>query len=396
MWLRDRQQELSIAPLWRLGFRPFFLAGAVFAVLAIGLWAAALWGLLPGWQPVGGSLAWHRHELPFGFAVAIITGFLLTAVQNWTGRPGLSGWPLVALFGLWLLARLAWLLGAPLPLLLALQLPFLPLLALVLGRQLWRVRQWRNFPLVAVVLLMAACEWLLLYGLAVGDDSLQRRGALAGLWLIGALVSVIGGRVMPFFTQRGLNRPQPFAPRPRLDAVTLLASLALALLFASGLALQPQSWMAPLVLGLAGLHVMRLWHWYDAGIWRVPLLWSLHLAYAWLPLALLGLAAWSLGWLSNVSLAYHALALGCVGGAILAMLARVSLGHTGRPLQPPAAIGWAFAMLQLGALARVLLVPFAPMLGLGLSSLLWMAAFALFLRYYAAMFWTARVDGQPG
>jgi uncharacterized protein involved in response to NO len=233
VWLRDRQQELSIAPLWRLGFRPFFLAGAVFAVLAIGLWAAALWGLLPGWQPVGGSLAWHRHELPFGFAVAIIAGFLLTAVQNWTGRPGLSGWPLVALFGLWLLARLAWLLGAPLPLLLALQLPFLPLLALVLGRQLWRVRQWRNFPLVAVVLLMAACEWLLLYGLAVGDDSLQRRGALAGLWLIGAL-------------------------------------------------------------------------------------------------------------------------------------------------------------------ARVLLVSVAPMLGLGLSSLLWVAAFALFLRYYAAMFWTARVDGQPG
>jgi uncharacterized protein involved in response to NO len=396
MLLRDRQQELSIAPLWRLGFRPFFLAGAAFAVLAIGLWAAALWGLLPGWQPVGGSLAWHRHELPFGFAVAIIAGFLLTAVQNWTGRPGLSGWPLAALFGLWLLARLAWLLGAPLGLLLLLQLPFLPVLAWLLGRQLWQVRQWRNYPLVVVVLLMAACEWLLLYGLALGDDNLQRRGALAGLWLIGALVSIIGGRVLPFFTQRGLNRPQPFAPRPRLDGLTLLASLALALSFATGLALQPSLWMLPLLLGLALLHVLRLCHWYDAGIWQVPLLWSLHLAYAWLPLAILGLAAWHLGWLHNASLAYHALALGAVGGVILAMLARVSLGHTGRPLLPPAAISWAFASLQLGVLARVLLVPFAPLLGLVLSSLLWMAAFALFLRYYAAMFWTARVDGQPG
>lgn len=396
MQLRDRQQELAIAPLWRLGFRPFFLGGALFAVLVIGLWAAVLLGYLPGWQPAGGSLAWYRHELPFGFAGAIIAGFLLTAVQNWTGRPGLSGWPLAGLFVLWLLARLAWLFGAPLSLLLALQLPFLPLLALLLGRQLWVVRQWRNYPLVVVVLLMAGCEWLLLYGLALGDDALQRRGALAGLWLIAALVSIIGGRVIPFFTQRGLNQGAPATPRPRLDLLVLVLSLGLALLFASGLALQPSLWLLPLLLVLVALHGLRLWHWYSAGIWRVPLLWSLHLAYAWLPLALLALAAWHAGWLGNSSLAYHALALGTVGGAILAMLARVSLGHTGRPLQPPAAISWAFASLQLAVMARVLLVPFAPAAGLGLSSLLWIAAFALFVRHYAVMFCTARVDGQPG
>ncbi|MFI8380948.1 NnrS family protein [Pseudomonas sp. NPDC079086] len=396
MQLRDRQQELAIAPLWRLGFRPFFLGGALFAVLAIGLWAAALLGYLSGWQPVGGSLAWHRHELPFGFAGAIIAGFLLTAVQNWTGRPGLSGWPLAGLFALWLLARLAWLLDAPLPLLLALQLPFLPLLALLLGRQLWAVHQLRNYPLVLVVLLMAGCEWLLLYGLALGDDALQRRGALAGLWLIAALVSIIGGRVIPFFTQRGLNRLAPVAPRPRLDLLVLVLSLSLALLFACGLVMQPSLWLLPLLLVLVALHGLRLWRWYDAGIWRVPLLLSLHLAYAWLPLALLALAAWHIGWLSNVSLAYHALALGTVGGAILAMLARVSLGHTGRPLQPPAVMGWAFASLQLAVMARVLLVPLAPAAGLGLSSLLWVVAFTLFVRHYAVMFWTARVDGQPG
>nr|MBP8237340.1 NnrS family protein [Pseudomonas sp.] len=317
-------------------------------------------------------------------------------VQNWTGRPGLSGWPLAGLFVLWLLARLAWLFGAPLSLLLALQLPFLPLLALLLGRQLWVVRQWRNYPLVVVVLLMAGCEWLLLYGLALGDDALQRRGALAGLWLIAALVSIIGGRVIPFFTQRGLNQGAPATPRPRLDLLVLVLSLGLALLFASGLALQPSLWLLPLLLVLVALHGLRLWHWYSAGIWRVPLLWSLHLAYAWLPLALLALAAWHAGWLGNSSLAYHALALGTVGGAILAMLARVSLGHTGRPLQPPAAISWAFASLQLAVMARVLLVPFAPAAGLGLSSLLWIAAFALFVRHYAVMFCTARVDGQPG
>jgi uncharacterized protein involved in response to NO len=387
---------LSIAPFWRLGFRPFFLAGGAFALLAIGIWIVHLLGYLPAWQPLGGSLAWHRHEMPFGFGVAIIAGFLLTAVQNWTGRPGLSGRPLAALFGLWLLARLAWLVGAPLVLLLAVQLPFLPLLAWAVGRQLLAAGQRRNYPLVLVLLLMAGCEYVLLYGLALGDETLQRRGALAGLWLIGALLSVIGGRVIPFFTQRGVGRISAFAPQPRLDLLVMLLSLAAALSFVVGDKLQPQPWLAPLFLALTLLHGLRLLHWFDPGIRRVPLLWSLHAAYAWLPVATLGLALWHLGLLDQASPGHHALAVGAVAGVILAMLARVSLGHTGRPLQAPRAMSWAFASLQLAALLRVLLVPWAPLSGLGLASACWMLAFALFLRHYAVMFWRARVDGQPG
>jgi uncharacterized protein involved in response to NO len=394
--LRDRTRELTIAPLWRLGFRPFFLAGSAFALLAIGLWIAHLLGYLPAWQPAGGSLAWHRHEMPFGFGVAIVAGFLLTAVQNWTGRPGLSGRPLAALFGLWLLARLAWLTEVPLSLLLAVQLPFLPLLAGIIGRQLRAAGQRRNYPLVLVLLLMTGCEYLLLYGLALGDETLQRRGALAGLWLLGALVSVIGGRVIPFFTQRGVGRISPYAPQPRLDLLVMLLSLGAALSFALGHNLQPQPWLAPLFLALTLVHGLRLRHWYDDGIWRAPLLWSLHAAYAWLPLATLGLALWHLGLLVQASLGHHALAVGAVAGVILAMLARVSLGHTGRPLQAPRAMGWAFASLQLAALLRVLLVPWAPVSGLWLSGACWMLAFALFLRHYAALFWRPRVDGQPG
>lgn len=396
MLLHDRARELAIPPLWRLGFRPFFLGGAAFALLAMALWLGALQGWLPGWQPASGSLAWHRHELPFGFGVAIVAGFLLTAVQNWTGRPGLSGRPLVALFGLWLAARLAWLAGAPLGLLLLLQLPFLPLLAGLLGRQLLAARQRRNYPLVGVLLALAACEYLLLYGLVLGDDALQRRGALAGLWLIGALVSIIGGRVIPFFTQRGLGRADAFAPQPRLDLLVLLLTLAIALTFAAGQGLQPQPWLAPALLLLALLHGLRLWHWYDPGLWRVPLLWSLHLAYAWLALAALGLALWHLGLQPQASLGHHALAVGAVGGMILAMLARVSLGHSGRPLQAAPAMAWAFASLQLAALLRVLLVPWAPLVGLWLSGACWLLAFALFLRHYAALFWLPRADGQPG
>ncbi|WP_369958486.1 NnrS family protein [Pseudomonas benzenivorans] len=396
MLLHDRAQALAIAPLWRLGFRPFFLGGAVFAVLALGLWLAALQGWLGAWRPVGGSLAWHRHELPFGFGVAIIAGFLLTAVQNWTGRPGLAGRPLAALFGLWLAARLAWLGGAPLPLLLALQLPFLPLLALLLGRQLWAARQRRNYPIVGVLLALAACECLLLQGLVLGDEAVQRRGALTGLWLIGSLVGLIGGRVIPFFTQRGLGQLQATTPQPRLDLLVLLLSLLIAALLAAGLGLQSRPWLAVPLLALALLHGLRLRRWYAPGIWRVPLLWSLHLAYAWLALDALGLALWHLGLQPQASLGYHALAVGAVGGMILAMLARVSLGHTGRPLQPAPAMTWAFASLQLAALLRVLLAPWLPAAGLWLSGACWLLGFALFLRHYAGLFCQPRVDGQPG
>lgn len=189
MQLLDRQQALAIAPLWRLGFRPFFLAGALFALLAVALWAAALHGLTNPAVP-GGMLAWHRHEMPFGFGLAIIAGFLLTAVQNWTGRPGLSGRPLIALFGLWLTARLAWFAPVPLHLLIAVQLAFIGLLITQMARQLIAARQRNNYPILLVLSLLALCQSLTLAGLAMGDDDLQRRGALAALWLIAVMLSL--------------------------------------------------------------------------------------------------------------------------------------------------------------------------------------------------------------
>lgn len=395
MLLSEPDLGLTTRPIWRLGFRPFFLAGSTFAVLAIGLWTVLLNGWLSHWQPTGGSLAWHRHEMPFGFGAAIIAGFLLTAVQNWTGRPGLRGRPLALLFLVWLLARLAWLCALPLLVLIPLQLAFLPLLAGVIGTQLYVVRQRHNYPIVLVLTLMTLCQAQALYGLALGDDALQRRGVLAALWLVAALIGIIGGRVIPFFTLRGLGLNQPVKSSPRLDLLGLACALLVAGLSAAGYNLIRLPWLAPLFLLLVGLHGLRLWRWYQPGIWRVPLLWSLHLAYAWLALAALGMAAWHLGLLDQPSLATHALAVGGMGGLILAMLARVSLGHTGRPLQPPVAIGWAFAALHVGALSRVLLAPLLPA-GLWLAALAWVVAFLLFLRHYAVLLCQARPDGQSG
>ena len=391
MQLLDRKQALAIAPLWRLGFRSFFLAGALFALFAVALWAAALHGLTSPAVP-GGMLAWHRHEMPFGFGLAIIAGFLLTAVQTWTGSPGLSGRPLIALFGLWLAARLVWFFPAPLALLAVLQLAFIGLFIAQMARQLIAARQRNNYPILLVLSLLALCQSLSLAGLVLGDDGLQRRGALGARLLMAVMVSLIGGGVVPVLTQRGRGRIEAFAAHPWQDRLLLVCGVLVAALFASGHNLRPSSWLAVPFIVLSVLHGLRLWRWHLRGVWRVPLLWSLHLAYAWLLLATLGMAAWHLGWLTQPSLANHALAVGAMGGLILAMMARVSLGHTGRALQPPKAMTWAFGLLNLGALIRVA----AGSSWLWLAALCWAVAFALFAWYYASMLCQARVDGHPG
>ncbi|RDS86947.1 NnrS family protein, partial [Pseudomonas fluorescens] len=177
------------------------------------------------WQPPGGWLAWHRHELLFGFGVAIIAGFLLTAVQTWTGRPGISGNALALLAGVWLAARLGWLFNLHWPLLAVLELTFPLAVAGVMGWTLWQVRQKRNYPIVLVLALLTVADALSLYGLLRNDPGLQRQAVLTGLWLVAAMMGLIGGRVIPFFTQRGLGRVEAVKPWAWLDLMLLGGSL---------------------------------------------------------------------------------------------------------------------------------------------------------------------------
>ncbi|WP_327437975.1 NnrS family protein [Pseudomonas donghuensis] len=396
MQVLDRRKALAIVPLLRLAFRPLFLAGCALAVLAIPLWLAALNGALGSWQPAGGWLAWHRHELVFGFGLAIIAGFLLTAVQTWTGQPGLSGKPLAGLALLWLAGRVAWLANVPWPLLALLELGFPLLVAVLMASTLWQVRQKRNYPIVMVLLLLTVVDGLAVYGLVQGHDGWQRQGVLGGIWLVAAMMGLIGGRVIPFFTQRGLGRTAAVVPWPWLDWLLLAGSALVAVLYAAGPALTANAGVGLLFAALALGHVVRLWRWHDRGIWQVPLLWSLHLAYGWLALACLGMALWHFGVPLNPSLAVHCLTIGAMAGLILAMIARVSLGHTGRALQPPAGMTLAFVLLNLAALSRVLLVPWMPMAGLWLAGACWVLAFAVYTWRYAPMLLRARVDGHPG
>ncbi|MFI8644329.1 NnrS family protein [Pseudomonas iridis] len=396
MQVVDRRKALSIPPMWRLAFRPFFLAGSFFAMLAIPLWVATWTGIWPGFQPTGGWLSWHRHEMLFGFAMAIVAGFLLTAGQTWTGQPGVSGKKLMVLAGVWLLARLGWLFGLPLALMIPLDLMFMVGLTGLMVRMLWVVRQKRNYPIIAVLTLMISANVMVLCGIALSDDGLQRQGTLAGLWLVATLMAIIGGRVIPFFTQRGLGHTTAVKPLGWLDAALLVGSGLIAVLYAAGVASQQNLLLGVLFLAIAAGHLLRLVRWHDVAIWRVPLLWSLHLAMLWLVVAAAGLALWNFGLLDSSSPSLHALSVGSMSGLILAMIARVTLGHTGRSLALPSGIIGAFVLLNLGAASRVFLSGQWPIMGLWLAAICWAVAFALYIWRYAPMLVSARVDGNPG
>lgn len=395
MQLMDRSKALSITPFLRLGFRPFFFFGVLLAVVAVPLWVMALTGHI-GWQPAGGWLAWHRHELLFGFAGAIVAGFLLTAVQTWTGVPGLSGKLLLGLVVVWLLARLSWLTGMSPGWIVLFNGLFMPLVALQMARSVWPVRQVRNYPLVVVLMVMSLLELLVLYGFVTGNEGLQRQGVLGGVWAVGALMSIIGGRVIPFFTQRGLLRLKMVAPLNWLEQALQLGTVVIILSFALGWALERNLFLGLIFLAMAAGHGLRLWRWHDRGLWQVPLLWSLHVAYVWFVLAFLTMGMWHFGWLANFSLAVHALTVGGMAGLILAMVARVTLGHTGRKLEPPRGMVVGFVIFNLGALFRVFGVEIAYVGFLWLAALFWSVSLLIYLVQYGPMLWRARVDGAPG
>ncbi|MBK5012208.1 NnrS family protein [Pseudomonas sp. S60] len=381
-------------PLWNLAYRPFFLAGTVFALIAVMIWAGTLAGVSAP-VPTGGMLAWHRHEMLYGFTAAIVGGFLLTAVQNWSGLPGLHGRSLQALFLIWLLGRAAWFLALPVEWLVVIEGGFLPLVTLALARPIVQRRLRNNYPIVVLVLVFTGCQWLTLAGFLRQDEPLQRQGVLAGLWLVAAMMTVLGGRVIPFFTQRGLGNMTASTPRPWLDRSCLVLSVTAALAMAAGFGQAPQWGLAVLFGCLFALHAARLLLWHDRRLWGIPLLWSLHLAYAWLAVATLGMALWHAGVNVSPSLVIHALTVGAMSGLMLAMMARVSLGHTGRPLSVPASVAAGFALLHLAALARVILPLLTP-LAFSLSALCWCMALLLFVRHYLPILLQPRADGLPG
>jgi uncharacterized protein involved in response to NO len=378
--------------LFNLGFRPFFLLAALLAALGVPLWTAEYFGLLPAGGYVTG-VVWHAHEMVFGFAVAVITGFLLTAARNWTGLPMPTHGPLAALAAVWLAGRVLMVSG-PGWLAAAVDVAFLPGVALALWLPLQRSRN-RNRFFVGLLLVLAAAN----LGFHLAQLGMIAISPLApvrfALYLVVLIVIIMAGRVIPSFTQNAI----PTARIRRSRMLDLAAIWATALGLGSGIVGAPALVAAPLCLAAAGLQAGRLWMWDPWCTRHRPILWILHLSYAWIPVGLLLMGLALLTASVPAMLADHALSVGGVGGMIIGMITRTARGHSGRPLHASLPEVAAYGLVHAAAGIRVVL-PLGWSEGYGLAvaaaGALWSAAFLLYLLVYVPILSTPRLDGKPG
>ena len=381
----------SVGQLFAYPFRIFFLSMTVLTLATIPLWVLEVSGAisLPLAMP---GLFWHQHEMLFGFLSAAIAGFLLTAVCVWTQTERTHGTRLALLWGVWLAGRLLLAFGAGLPdwLVHGVNLAFLPLVMVDAGWRIWHARQKRQL----MILLVLGLLWLMQAGFVIRLDMTFSYGALI---MAMALISIIGGRITPAFTtgwlrQRGLDSTA-VKTVPALDMGTLFSLILLLASLVTGW--QTVTGMLAIVSGT--LMLVRLAGWKGWLVRSEPLLWILHLSILWVPVALFLLAGTLLaGWPSNAW--SHAAGTGAVACLILGVIARVSLGHTGRPLVLPKGMVAAFIAIHLAALIRVLtafeVIPWHP--GIGSSTLLWLFAFGVFLYRYTGILASPRPDGKTG
>ncbi|MGR8941051.1 MAG: NnrS family protein [Gammaproteobacteria bacterium] len=382
-------------PFFALGFRAFFALAGLSALLLIVLWNAIYNGTLSAANYFG-NVNWHAHEMLLGYTTAVIAGFLLTAVRNWTGRPTVTGDQLATLCLIWLYGRIVPFYAELLPdvVIAAVDFAFLPALAYQVGKPILATRQYHNLKFVGILLILAVANGLIHAGILAELSNLSWTGLQLAVATIVLLILVIAGRVFPFFTERGLPgvraQSSPLGEYGSIGSAVLVFGLLLAgisetlLAVASGLAVFFNS--------------MRVWGWYVQRVWYVPLLWVLYAGYGWILLGF-GLTALSAYHLVMPSLPLHAFTVGGIGVLTLGMMARVSLGHTGRALRVSNAMAIGFVLLNIAALIRVLL-PIALPDGYGnllyWSMLFWLAAFALFVSVYLPILTAPRVDGQEG
>jgi len=377
--------------LWQLGFRPFYLLASGFAALSIPLWALQYAGLL--YTPYLQGPQWHAHEMLFGFALAVIVGFLFTAVRNWSNQPTPTGLPLAALALLWLAARVlvltpyGWAAAAA-------NVAFPLAAAVALARPLWAARNRRNYFFVGLLALLAVAA-LAVHLQGLGVLALPSwAGIQLGLDVVLFLMAVMAGRVLPMFTNNGVRGARA-TRHPLLEKLAL--GSVLVLLLADLLRLPPPLLAAVAAFGAAA-HLARWLLWQPWTTLRTPIVWVLHAAYVWIPVHLALRAAGLLGWLP-ASAAAHALMVGAAGGLIIGMMTRTARGHTARPLRADRADVACYALVLGAALVRVAVPLLLPAWSVGavlLSAVLWSAGFGLYALRYAPILSRPRLDGKPG
>ncbi len=381
-----------------LGFRPFFLGASALSVVAVGLWLGVYHLDFPLSFATLPPTLWHAHELIYGYAMAVIAGFLLTAVKNWTGIQTARGWKLLALFSLWAIARITLFFGdAFIAVAAVADLLFVSALSIGVIVPVWKSNQRRQLAVLSKLVLLGIGN-LLFYAGSLGFlQQGGRWGVYTGLYVVIGLILTMGRRVIPGFIERGVGYAVELRNRRWVD----LSSMVLFLLFFVLDTFTPYKWAAGwTAAALFVLHCIRAIGWHTFGIWRKPLLWSLYLAYLFITL---GFGLYTLNALAGIGeyfLGIHAFAVGGIGIITMSMMARVSLGHTGRDVHaPPNSIVWALALVFLAAVVRIL-VPMAdaqhyPGL-IVLSAALWIFGFLLFAWVHVPILTRSRLDGLPG
>jgi len=385
------------AGLFALGFRPFYSLAAIFAIVSILFWLLSLTGVFHTGSYLRG-IFWHSHEMVFGFAIAVMTGFLLTAVRNWTGLPTPTGVALVALAAVWLAGRLLIITGPPM-LAAFVDVAFVPMLAVAIAFPIIRSRNQRNYKIVVLLVLISIANVVYhLASLGPLPSWLAYTTVITAIDLITILFAIVAGRVIPAFTKNAIPESQP-------RHAVWLEFLSFGSLVLIVVARVSSDWVSipllvptAIIVVAAASHALRLALWQPQLTVGNPLLWMMPVAYSWLPVALFlrALAGYSVvsqgAWI-------HALTTGAISGLMLAMMMRSSLGHTGRPLVANGMDMTAFLMLQLAAIIRVAAGLFATELYQPVviaSGLIWILAFGVFLTRYLPMLMQPRIDGRPG
>ena len=389
-----KKQHLDY-PIFALGFRAFFALAGLFALLLIVLWTSLFNGslALDNYYP---SIYWHAHEMLLGYSIAVIAGFLLTAVKNWTGEQTIQGKPLAGLCLLWVYGRITPFYSELIPdvLIALVDVAFLPALAYFVAQPILKSKNYRNLFFIGLLKLMILSNILIHAEILGWTESTADLGLNGVIGIIILMILVVAGRVFPFFTEKGLKGAISIRNK-KLDIISIASSFAVFLL----LIINGHPHLLALVAVIAAIsNSVRMMNWYDARVAYVPLLWVLYLGYSWIILGF-GLVALSAFFIVPAVLATHAFTVGGIGVITLGMMSRVSLGHTGRAMKASNIIAIAFALINLAALFRVLLPALLPSWYgqfLVISTYCWLAAFALFVFIYTPMLSAVRVDGQEG
>lgn len=382
-------------PFWSLGFRPFFLFGSAWSSLHILLWVAFQSGYASGIH-LSDPIVWHAHEMIFGFAAAIIAGFILTASQNWTGIRGIHGVKLMILVGLWMAARFLSVIGGRFPLLFAIvDLSFFPILGWYLKPYLWQSSQKRN-QIFFILFFVLFLNNLIIHANSfhVPNIPSARSILLLSVYIVIIMITLIGGRVIPFFTSNVLPKANPIR-QPWIDWASILLTAITGLAVTS---FEFSSLTAYLAFLTGLIHFVRWLFWKPWKSIRIPILFILYLGYIWIPIGffLRGLASLSM---ILPSLSTHAFTAGAIGIMIYAMITRVSLGHSGLPIHASKPIICGYGFIVFSAITRVFgpwIIASRSLLMIEISGCFWFIAFFIFTIIYTPILWNPRIDGKEG